>query len=133
MELTDYVRIVRTHWIVILVATVLSVGAAFGWNSLQPRVYSADTTGIVTAVGGNSTSGAALVGTQLAQSRVKSYLELGSWRAVAEHAIAELGLGSSPEGLVARVRVTNPQDTTSLMVTATGPTPEEAKELAQAW
>jgi len=133
LELSDYIRILRAHWIVILIATVVGAGAAFGWSALQPKVYSADTTGIVTSVGGDGTSGAALVGNQLAQSRVKSYLNLGSWRAVAEHAIEELSLEESPEELVDRVSVTNPLDTTALMVTATGPTPEEAQALAEAW
>lgn len=65
MELSDYIRILRAHWIVILIATVVGAGAAFGWSALQPKVYSADTTGIVTSVGGDGTSGAALVGNQL--------------------------------------------------------------------
>lgn len=133
MELRDYVRILRAHWIVIIVATIVGAGAAFGWSALQPRVYSADTTGIVTSVGGDGTSGGALVGNQLAQSRVKSYLNLGSWRAVAEHAIDELGLDTSPDVLVNKVSVTNPVDTTALKVTATGATPESAQDLAQAW
>ena len=133
MELSDYFRILRAHWVVILIATIVGAGVAFGWSALQPKVYSADTTGIVTAVGGDGTSGSALVGNQLAQSRVKSYLNLGSWRAVAEHAIDELDLDASPEELVDRVSVTNPLDTTALTVTATGPTPEEAQQLAEAW
>ncbi|GGM42742.1 polysaccharide biosynthesis tyrosine autokinase [Microbacterium saperdae] len=133
MELSDYFRILRAHWVVILVATVLGAGAAFGWSALQPRVYAADTTGIVTSVGGDGTSGSALVGNQLAQSRVKSYLNLGSWRAVAEHAIDDLDLDASPESLVSRVSVTNPPDTTALKVTATGPTPQSAQDLAEAW
>ncbi|QYM65234.1 YveK family protein [Microbacterium sp. Se5.02b] len=133
MELRDYARILRAHWIVIVVATLVGAAAAFGWSALQPRVYSADTTGIVTAVGGDGTSGSALVGNQLAQSRVKSYLNLGSWRAVAEHAMEELDIDTSPDVLVNRVTVTNPVDTTALKVTATGPTPESAQALAQAW
>ncbi|UPL11306.1 polysaccharide biosynthesis tyrosine autokinase [Microbacterium sufflavum] len=133
MELSDYFRILRAHWIVILIATIVGAGLAFGWSALQPKVYSADTTGIVTAVGGDGTSGSALVGNQLAQSRVKSYLNLGSWRAVAEHAIDELNLDATPESLVDSVTVTNPLDTTALMVTAKGPTPEAAQELAEAW
>ncbi|MBT2485011.1 MULTISPECIES: polysaccharide biosynthesis tyrosine autokinase [unclassified Microbacterium] len=133
MELRDYARILRAHWVVVVVATVVGALAAFGWSSLQPRVYSADTTGIVTSVGGDGTSGSALVGNQLAQSRVKSYLNLGSWSAVAEHAIDELDIDASPDALVNRITVTNPIDTTALMVTATGPTPEEAQALAQAW
>lgn len=133
MELSDYVRILRAHWVVILIATVVGAVAAFGWSALQPRVYSADTTGIVTSSSGDGSTGSALVGNQLAQSRVKSYLNLGSWRAVAEHAIGELDLDASPESLVSRVTITNPADTTALKVTATGSTPESAQQLAEAW
>ena len=133
MELRDYFRILRSHWITILVLAVLGAGAAFGWSVVQPRVYTADTTGIVTAVDGDGSAGGALVGNQLALSRVKSYLNLGSWRAVAVHAIDDLGLDATPESLVSRVSVTNPVDTTALTVTATGATPESAQELAEAW
>lgn len=132
MELSDDLRILRAHWIVIVIATIVGVGVAFGWSALQPKVYTADTTGIVTATTGDGSTGSALVGNQLAQSRVKSYLNLGSWRAVAEHAIEELDLDVSPESLVSRVTVTNPVDTTALKVSATGPTPEDAQHLAEA-
>ncbi|MFC9984524.1 polysaccharide biosynthesis tyrosine autokinase [Microbacterium keratanolyticum] len=133
MELRDYLRIVRAHWIVIILATALGAGVAFGWSLLQPKVYTADATGIVTATSNDGSTGSALIGNQLAQSRVKSYLNLGSWRAVAEHAIDELGLDTSPESLVSRVTLTNPIDTTVLKVTATGSTPEDAQKLAEAW
>lgn len=126
-------RILRAHWIAVTVATLIGAVAALGWSAVQPRVYSADTTGIVTAVGGDGTSGSALVGNQLAQSRVKSYLNLGSWRTVAEHAIDELELDTSPDVLVNQITVTNPVDTTALKVTATGSTPESAQALAEAW
>ncbi|MDQ0729177.1 polysaccharide biosynthesis tyrosine autokinase [Microbacterium sp. W4I20] len=133
MELSDYLRVLRARWGILLAVTIIGGGAAFGWSTLQPRVYSADTTGIVTAKGGDGSTGSELVGNQLAQSRVKSYLNLGSWRAVAEHAIADLELDESPEQLVGRVLVTNPVDTTALKVTANGPSPESAQELAEAW
>lgn len=133
MELRDYLRLLRAHWLVIVLATVLGAGLAFGWNLLQPKVYSADATGIVTATTTDESAGGALIGNQLAQSRVKSYLNLGSWRAVGQHAIDELKLDTTPEALVSRVTVTNPLDTTALKVTATGPTPEEAQRLAEAW
>jgi capsular exopolysaccharide synthesis family protein len=131
--LSDYFRVLRVHWAVIVVATVLGAGAAFGWSLMQPRSYAADTTGIVTAVDVDGSVGSALVGDQLAHSRVKSYLNLGSWRAVAEHAIDDLGLDASPESLVARITVSNPQDSTALQVTATASTPADAQALAEAW
>lgn len=133
MELSDYWRIVRAHWIAIALATVLGVAAAAGYSFIQPRVYTADATGLVTATNNDGSTGSALVGNQLAQSRVKSYVNLGSWRSVADFAIDELGLDTAPEALVKQVSVTNPLDTTVLKVTASASTPEAAQALAEAW
>ncbi len=52
---------------------------------------------------------------------------------MAEGAIAELGLDTTPEQLVTQVSVTNPTDTTILKISATGPTPLDARNLAEAW
>lgn len=133
LELSDYWRIVRAHWIAIVLATVLGIAAAAGWSFMQPRVYTADATGLVTATANDGSTGSALIGNQLAQSRVKSYVNLGSWRAVAESAIKELDLEISPEALVKQVTVSNPIDTTVLKVTANANTPEAAQALAEAW
>ncbi|UJP08900.1 Wzz/FepE/Etk N-terminal domain-containing protein [Microbacterium sp. KUDC0406] len=127
MELRDYLRILRAHWIVVVVATVLGAAIGFGWSMLQPKVYTADATGIVSVRSADDSAGSAMIGNQLAQSRVKSYLNLGTWRSVAEHAAEELGLDDSPESLVARVTVTNPLDTVALKVTADGSTPKRPR------
>jgi capsular exopolysaccharide synthesis family protein len=133
VELRDYLRIMRAHWIVIVAATVLGALIGFGWSMLQPKVYTADATGIVSVKAADDSTGSAMIGNQLAQSRVKSYLNLGTWRAVGESAAEELGIDDSPEDLVKRVTVTNPIDTVALKVTAEGSTPEEAQKLAEAW
>jgi capsular exopolysaccharide synthesis family protein len=133
MELRDYLRILRAHWVGIVVLTLLGTAVAFGYSALQPRVYTAEATGYVSTADGGTDVGAALVGNQLAQAKVKSFVAVGSWRAVAEYAIEELGLQSSPESLVGRVDVTNPLDTTVISVNAAASTPEGARDLAEAW
>jgi capsular exopolysaccharide synthesis family protein len=133
MELRDYLRILRAHWVGIVLLTLLGTAVAFGYSALQPRVYTAESTGYVATPGSGSDVGASLVGNQLAQAKVKSFVAVGSWRAVAEYAIDELGLQSSPESLVGRVDVTNPLDTTVISVNASAGTPEEARDLAEAW
>ncbi|MCS5716773.1 polysaccharide biosynthesis tyrosine autokinase [Herbiconiux sp. CPCC 205763] len=133
MELRSVLPILRAHWIAIILLTLLGGVAAFGWSLLQPRVYSADASGYVTA-GTNSDTGNALVGDNLAQSKVKSYIDIGSSRAVAQYAIDDLGLqGVKPEQLVGQIVVTNPSDTVLLKVTARGSTPTGARDLAEAW
>ena len=133
MDVRDYLRIIRAHWIGIAVSLILAVTVAFGWSAVQPRVYTADANGLVVSVNAVGDTVSSSVGNSLALSRVKSYVQLGSWRSVAERAIAELGLTVSPESLVQRVRVSNPLDTVIIEVTADGPTPEEARDLASAW
>jgi capsular polysaccharide biosynthesis protein len=61
-----------------------------------------------------SDTGMSLAGNALAQSKVKSYVDMGSWRTVAEYAISTFHLKDSPEALVNRVKVTNPTNTTIL-------------------
>ncbi|MGN6218402.1 MAG: polysaccharide biosynthesis tyrosine autokinase [Microbacterium sp.] len=133
MELRDYLRIVRVHWLGILMLTLIGVVAAWGWILTQPRVYTATTTGIVNAANGASDAGERLIGDQLAQSVVKSYLEIGAWRSVAEYAIDDLGLATAPESLVGRVDVTNPADTVVIKVAADAASPPEARDLAESW
>lgn len=133
MELRDYLRIARAHWVGIVLSIVIGVGLAFGWSAIQPRVYTADANGVVVSATDSTDTSSGMVGNSFALSRVKSYVELGSMRSVAEHAIEELGLSDTPEELVGRVTVSNPTDTVVLEVQATGPTPESARDLASAW
>ena len=73
------------------------------------------------------------VGDSLARSRVQSYLDIAQWRIVAEYAIEELGLDTTPEALVQQITVTNTPDTVILKIAAQGPSPIAARDLAEAW
>lgn len=134
MELRTYWRIARTGWWMILVGLIVGVLGAAGWVSLQKPVYTADAGGFVSAsTGSGSDTGSALIADNLAKSKVKSYIDVGTWRSVAEEAISDLGLSAQPESLVRAVSVTNPADTVNLVVRASASTPEGARDLAQAW
>ncbi|MDE0545353.1 polysaccharide biosynthesis tyrosine autokinase [Microbacterium sp. C7(2022)] len=133
MELRDYLRILRAHWVGIVLLTLLGIAVAWGYTALQPRVYTATASGYVAATSTGSDSGSSLVGDQLARSKVTSYIDIGSWRSVAEYAIADLGLDTTPEQLVTQVDVTNPTDTVVIHVSASADSPEAARDLAEAW
>ena len=132
MELSDYLRILRAHWLGIVLILAAGVLAAGAWSLLQPRVYTADASGFVAAQGATDL-GTSMVGNQLAQSKVKSYLDIGTWRSVAEYAIEELNLTASPDALVQQVKVTNPANTVILQVAASASSPEAARDLAEVW
>lgn len=132
MELQDYMRVFRSHWLAIVVATVVGGLLAFGWTLTQPKVYTANGSAIITT--GTSTSlGDAMVGDNYAKSRVKSYLDIAKSREVAKYALEQLNVDVPPDALVGRVTVSNPLDTAVLRVSATGSTPEEARALVEAW
>jgi len=132
MELQDYMRVFRAHWLVIAVITALGGAAAFGWTLTQPKVYTATGSAIITT-GASTDLGSALVGDNYAKSRVKSYLDIAQSRTVAQYAVDELGLDASPDALIGQVTVSNPLDTAVLRVAANGSSPEDARALAEAW
>lgn len=133
MDLRHYLRIFRAHWLGMLVIVVAAVAVAFGWTLLQPRVYTADASAIVQSKLGANDAGAKVLGNQLATSSVKTFVNLGTSRLVAERVIDELNLDTTPESLVSRVTVTNPLDTVSLRVDASASSPEMARDIAEAW
>lgn len=133
MELKDYLRVFRAHWLGMVLIIAGAIAVAFGWTLVQPKVYTADATAIVQANSDSGDLGLTSLGDNLASRRVKTYVDLGSSRTVAEQVIQELDLEQSPESLVASVSVSNPLDTTSLRVTANAPSPEQARDIAEAW
>ena len=80
------VRILRAYWKAIVALTIVGSLAGFAWSAVQPRVYTADASGYVAATSSDGSTGAALAGDQLALSKVKSFVDMGYWRSVAESA-----------------------------------------------
>ena len=132
MELKDYWRIIRAHWIAIIVITVVGTLGGFGWALLQPKVYTANASGIV-STGVSDNLGNALAGDSFAKSRVKSYSDMATSRSVAEAVVKKLNLDVSPDALLANISASNPVDTATLKISAKANTPEDASALAEAW
>lgn len=132
MEFEDYLRVFRTHWVALVLLTLLGGALGYGYSMTQERVYESTASAIVTT-GVSSDLGSALVGQNYANARVKSYVDIANSRSVAEYVIDDLGLDTSPATLVGQVSVSNPEDTAVLRVTASADTPEGARQLAEAW
>ncbi|WP_353827028.1 polysaccharide biosynthesis tyrosine autokinase [Agromyces sp. SYSU T0242] len=132
MELRDYLRGLRRHWFAILLMTLIGVGAGYGWTLLQTPVYVASASGIVQSTGVGDVANVSL-GDSVARSRVPSYLVMAGWTDVAQNVIDDLELDTTPEALIQRVAVDNPTGTVILNVTTEAPTPDGARELAEAW
>lgn len=132
MDLRGVLQVLRTNWLMIVLATAVATALAFGVAMAQPRTYRANASGIVTA-GTAGDLGSALAGENLAKSRVKSYLDVARSRAVALRVIEDLRLTTSPDALVAQVTATNPVDTAVIQITASAREPQLAAEIAEAW
>ncbi|WP_430647040.1 polysaccharide biosynthesis tyrosine autokinase [Agromyces sp. GXS1127] len=133
MELRDYLRGLRRHWVAVALMTIVGIGAGYGWTLLQTPVYVASASGLVQSTGQGTDVGSMSLGDSVARSRVSSYLIIAGWSDVAKGAIDELGLETTPEALINRVEVTNPAGTPILKVEAEAPTGPDAKVLAEAW
>lgn len=132
MELKDYLRIFRTHWLGSVILVMLAVAAAAAFNVQQPKVYSANASGFVSA-GASSDASLASVGDSLAKSRVISYVDLAKSRSVAKGVAKSMNLSIDPASLIGRISVEQPPDTVLLRITARESSPIGAQRLADAW
>lgn len=54
MELSDYIRILRKNWLVIVVLTLLGLGAAAGYSLTRTPIYESASTVFVSTQSGNT-------------------------------------------------------------------------------
>jgi capsular exopolysaccharide synthesis family protein len=137
MEFKDYVRIVLSHWVGVVLLCVVGVVGAFGYNATQPEVYEASATGLVT-VGKTASSSDATIGDQLAKNRVTSYVAIATSTDVADivvksHTLDGTGLPDSPGALIGHISVEQPLDTVLITIHARAADPDVAATLANAW
>ncbi|HMR48016.1 MAG TPA: polysaccharide biosynthesis tyrosine autokinase [Arachnia sp.] len=132
MELTDYWKIIRAHWISILAIAAAGAILGLGWALLQPRVYTSNASGVI-STGLTEDVGMSMVGDNLARSRAATYVDLGGSRTVAEMAAEQIGYTGDPGSLISHVSVTNPLNTATIKVSANAGSPEEAQNLSEAW
>jgi capsular exopolysaccharide synthesis family protein len=132
MELSDYVRVLRAHWVGVVVLALVSLAVSVGITLAQPKIYSANANGFVAAEG-TSQPGVGSINDALAKSRAKSYVDLATSRATAQRVIDLLDLKATPAGLIGQISVVQPEDTVLIKITARSTSPHEAQELANAW
>jgi capsular exopolysaccharide synthesis family protein len=132
MELRDYLRILRAHWLGVVLITAVVVAATALYTFTQDKVYAADASALV-QVGAGQDPALASVNDQLARSRALTYVKIAESRATAARVKQELDLPEEPAALVQRIDVEPPADTPTIDLTARAGTPEDARALADAW
>lgn len=132
MELQDYLRVLRNHWLGVLVITLACCVAAAVWTASRPKVYAANSSGMVT-FSQNENPALGNVNDQLAKSKATTYVDIALSRATAQTVIDTMHLTTTPAALVSQISVEQPTDTPLLKITAEASTPKAAQALADGW
>jgi polysaccharide biosynthesis transport protein len=133
VDLRDYLRVLRSRWLLIAVITLVAVGAAAGATLLTTPLYKSTTTVFVSAGDAQSNLGSAYTGSLLSQQRVQSYVDVAKTRPIAQGIVDQLGLKISPDAVVGMMSVDNPLDTVLLNLSVSSPDPAQAQRIAAAW
>lgn len=140
MDATQYLTMVRRWWWLLIVGTVMAVGAYGVAVRIRDQrqgtpapTYSASATFFVSDRPASATSGApagdAAAQTTSLDRLTQSYAAIIQGRGVAERIVSSLALGTSPEDVQSRITVETPALTQLIKVTAKGGTPEDAQQL----
>ncbi|MEQ1737860.1 MAG: hypothetical protein ABL886_15815, partial [Rhodoglobus sp.] len=131
MDVHEYLGVLRRGVVFIVLGVLLGLLGGLAVQSMEGPSYSATSRDLVT----NKTSGDLddwLQASNFTQGRIASYVLVASSGLVLEPVIAELGLDISVEDLSHQITVTAPPQTFIIEITATAPTPELARDIANA-
>lgn len=130
MELRDYLRILYSNWVLIVVTTLVGVIAAAGFTVLTTPQYEAQTKLYVSVQTDSQATGDLLQGSNFAQQNVATFAELAMTESVLDPVSENLGLGISQENLAPKVNAVAPADSTLLNITVTDEDAEVAAQIA---
>lgn len=131
MELSDYIRILRKNWLVILATTLIGLAAAAGYSLTRTPMYEAEAVVFVQSTTGSTVSDLQQ-GSNFAQARITTYVSLVREPVVMNPVISELGLDTSASELAESVTSTNPLNSTLIEITVENADPVQAADIANA-
>lgn len=131
MELSDYIRILRKNWIVIVAIILLALGASAVYSLARTPLYQSSSDIMVSTQSGSSSAELTQSNTYT-QARVNSWVELASSPKVLDPVIHELGLAQTAAQLADDVAVSSPLNTTVVTTTVTNADPNLAADIANA-
>jgi capsular exopolysaccharide synthesis family protein len=131
VELSDYIRVLRKGWLLILVFVIVGVGLAAAYSLAKTPTYTANSQVFVsTQTGGNAND--LVQGQDYSQQRITSYAGLVTTPAVLQPVIVGLHLDKTPQQLAKQVSASAPLNTTLLQITAKSADPKQAADIANA-
>jgi capsular exopolysaccharide synthesis family protein len=131
VTIQDFLKLLRTRWIVICVTIAVILLAAIAVNLLTTPMYEASTRLFVSTTSGTSAS-EIYQGNRFSQERVISYTELVKGETLAQRTIDKLGLDMKADDLQANVKASAKIDTVLIDVDVLDESPVRARDIADA-
>jgi capsular exopolysaccharide synthesis family protein len=131
VELSDYIRILRKSWILIVVLALVGVASAAGFSLLQTPQYDATSKVFVSTQSSGSVSDLAQGNTFTVQ-RVNTYSDLATTPIVLLPVIADLELDTNEGALAQMIRVAAPLNTSIIEISVVNDDPVLAADIANA-
>lgn len=131
MTLQDFVKMVRTRWLTVLVVTAAALLLAVLYTLMTTPLYQASTRLFVSTTAGKSASDL-YQGNRLSQERVLSYTQLLMGETLAQRTIDKLGLDVGVNDLAEKVKATAKPDTVLIDVNVLDASPVRARDIANA-
>jgi capsular exopolysaccharide synthesis family protein len=131
VDLRDYMRVLRTRWLLIAVCALIVVAIA-ALLTIRATPQYASSARLFVSTQGSTDDAQANQGGQFSLQRVKSYADLLTGQEIARRVVDEMNLDETPAALAAQISATSKLDTVILTVTVTDPDPKRAQMLANA-
>ncbi|MDQ0674001.1 capsular exopolysaccharide synthesis family protein [Pseudarthrobacter siccitolerans] len=131
MDLHDYLRILRRHWLLIAAATFAGLLVGGASSIITRPTYTADTQLFVATQSSGSVT-ELQQGNTFSQARVQSYVKTVTTPVVLQPAIDSLGLDVTAESLAERVTATTDINTVLIKISVSDSSPAQAAAIAQA-
>ncbi|WP_432503946.1 tyrosine-protein kinase domain-containing protein [Kineococcus arenarius] len=129
MELVDYLRALRKHWVLVVLSVLVGLGAGGGSTALSTPLYRADSLLFVSMHdGGNAV--ALMQGGMFTQQRVQSYTGVLTSPKVLQPVIDELDLDTTARALAEHIGSDAPLGTVLIEVTVEDSSAQRAARIA---
>ncbi|MFG6446509.1 polysaccharide biosynthesis tyrosine autokinase [Microbacterium sp. P07] len=131
MELSDYIRILRKNWLVIVVTTLVGIAVAAGFSLTRTPQFQA-TSGVFVSTQAGATVSELQQGSNFTQARIATYVELVKEPFVLAPVISSLGLAMGPDSLAGRVTASSKPESSIINITVSDADPARAALIANA-
>ena len=132
MDIPQYLRAVRAHWIVVVALAALGAVAAGVYSWMQAPQYTASVQLFVSISNSAVDVGDLNQGGSFAQQRVKSYADIVDSPTVTDAVIESLRLPYTSDELAEKIKSSSPVGTVLLDISVTDGSPERARDIANA-